>query len=237
MCCCICHFVPLLVVAGCATMKTSNTDRTAKEQLLISNSVDRALDKVDFQPFRGRSVFLQDEYLESVDKNYIVGSIRHRIFSVGGRLVDSPEHAEIILEARSGGVGTDTSEMFLGTPELNLPGPLPVSLPEVKLISRSRQTGTAKVGLIAYDANTRQPLGDGGVTMARSDDNHWFFLGVGPYRNGTVNEEVSRSLNAGEQINRLPSEVAFDVQTDHPPFDSPNPINFASGQREETGTE
>ena len=71
---------------GCTSANSSNTARTAKEQLLISNSVDQALAQVDFRPFRAETVFLEDKYLDCVDKNYIVASLRHRLLRDGNLL-------------------------------------------------------------------------------------------------------------------------------------------------------
>jgi hypothetical protein len=44
----------------------------------------------------------------------------------GGRLAVEAKAADVIMELRSGGVGTDTSEAFLGTPEIALPGILTI---------------------------------------------------------------------------------------------------------------
>ena len=122
----------LLACLGCTTTATSNTARTAKEQLLISNSVDQALETTDFTPLARRKVFLEEKYLDSVDQKYIVGSIRHHVFRAGAALVDKAEDADVILEVRSGAVGTESNTSFLGMPAISLPGPLPVSLPEVR---------------------------------------------------------------------------------------------------------
>ena len=69
----------LAFVAGCATMKESDTARTGVEQLLISSSIDRALDKVDFRPITNAKVYVEQKYLDCVDKNYVISSIRHRL--------------------------------------------------------------------------------------------------------------------------------------------------------------
>ena len=206
----ICPLLLIFLCAGCTTMSTTDTKRTAKEQLLVSNSIDLSLDKVDFRPFSGQAVFLDDKYLDCVDKNYLVASIRHRVFGAGAQLVDKRDDADTVLEVRSGGIGTDNSKMFIGMPEINVPGPIPVSLPEVRLFSRSSQTGTAKIGLVAYDARTGEPLGEGGVTTAQSDDNNWFLLGIGPYRNGSVRQELNQSLTFRGNKSKLPDHVAFD---------------------------
>ena len=193
--------------AGCTSANSSNTARTAKEQLLISNSVDQALARIDFRPFREETVFLEDKYLDCVDKNYIVASLRHRLLRDGTLLVDEKDKAKVIVEVRSGGVGTDTSETFLGVPEVAVPGPVPLAVPEVRLVTRGQQTATAKIGIVAYDAQTRQMLGEGGVTLARSDDNNWFVLGIGPFQNGTVRDELAESLPSAPPADRLPRTV------------------------------
>ena len=94
---------------GCTTATTTNTARTSTEQLLISNAVDRALDKVDFTPFSGRAVYLEEKYIDCVDKNYVIASLRHRLLASGATLV-AADAAELIVEARSGGVGTATRQ-------------------------------------------------------------------------------------------------------------------------------
>ncbi len=218
------------LTVGCATAKTTNTARTAKEQLLISNSVDQSLDKVDFTAFNGNAVFFDEKYLDCVDKTYVVGSIRHRILRGGGRLVAKAEEADVIVEARSGGVGTNTSETFFGTPELAVPGPLPISIPEVKLMSKQEQTGMAKIGLVAYDAKTRSLLGDGGTSLAQSNDSNWYVLGVGPYQTGTVRQEVSEGLDARPAHQPVPNFVAFESPNNLPNAPSPDDVQWANGE-------
>lgn len=201
--------VSVVWCCGCVSTRTSNTARTAKEQLLISNSVDRALEKVDFRPFVGSSIYVEEKYLDCVDKNYVVASIRHRVLRSGAHLVNKPEQADVVLEVRSGAVGTDTKDWFLGMPKIALPGPLPLSLPEIKLIDRKSQNGIAKLGIVAYEAKTGQRIGPGGVSVAQSDDNNWFVLGMGPYQNGSVRTELSGSTRDQGVRDKLPTTVAF----------------------------
>lgn len=221
----------ILVIAastvGCATPSTSNTARTAVEQLLISNAVDQSLDKVDFRPFDGQAVHLSEAYIESVDKPYVVGSIRHRLLTAGARVVDKPEEAEIIVEVRSGGVGTNTSKTFVGVPEIALPGML--TIPELKFAERSSQKGLAKLGLVAYDARTHQVLGTGGMSLSESTDNNWYLGGVGPVQRGSIRDEVKNSTTgpAAYRRTRVPQQVAFTA----PPasLDGGEDIQFTSG--------
>lgn len=196
-------------VAGCTSTSTSNTARTAKEQLLLSNAVDQSLDKVDFSPMYGQKIHLDDKYLECVDKAYILGSVRHRVLRAGGILATGADDADIVMEMRSGGVGTDTTNAFIGIPEFTLPGMM--TLPEIRFAERKTQYGYSKLGLVIYDAKTRQVLGDGGVSIAQSDDNNWSLLGVGPYQSGSLKTEVSRAQTKprGTDRRQLPVQVAF----------------------------
>ncbi|MDQ3332929.1 MAG: hypothetical protein M3552_20145, partial [Planctomycetota bacterium] len=100
------------------------------------------------------------------------------------------------------------SESFIGIPEVALPGPIPIAIPQVKLWSRSTQTGTAKIGLVAFDAKTREMIGRGGTTLARSDDSNMYVFGVGPYQSGSVRQEVSRQLGRPEW-HPVPEAIAF----------------------------
>ena len=218
----------VLFVTGCASTATSNTARTAKEQMLLSNAVDQSLDKVDFTPLYGQKVYLEEKYLECVDKPYVTASIRHRIMRAGGLLTAAADDADVVMEARSGGVGTDTSESFLGTPEIALPGMLTV--PEIRVAEKKSQYGYAKIGLVLYDAKSKKVLGDGGMAMAQSDDHNWYVAGVGPFQDGVLKSDVERAKYRprGMSGRRLPSIVAFGNRSDlsEEPY-----LQFASGTR------
>lgn len=199
----------LMAVMGCTSTRTSNTARTAREQVLISNAIDQSLAKVDFAAFNGAKIFIDDKYLECIDKGYLVGSIRHRAMTNGAMIVGKVDDADVVLELRSGVIGTDSADSFVGTPEIVLPGML--TLPEVRLISRNNQSAMAKIGIVAYDPKTNQLLGEGGVSSSLSRDNNWFVLGVGPYQDGEVKAEIRQTTGRrpGQPFQQLPATVAF----------------------------
>lgn len=211
-----CSLVLCALVSGCAKSNMSATARTATEQLLLSNAVDQSLSRVDFDSFRGRNVFFDDKYLESVDKNYVVGSIRHRLMQSGATLAADVASADVVLEARSGALGTDSSETFYGVPEVVIPGM--VTIPELKLATKSRQTGTAKLGFVAYDAKSTNMLGSGGVAIAVADHNDWNLLGVGPFKSGSLKSELTSAAERDtyNPASGLPNTVVFDTPSSHP---------------------
>lgn len=200
----------LLVAIGCSSISTSNTSRTATEQLLISNAVDQALDKVDFTAFVDSKVQLDEKYMDGVDKAYVLASVRHRLLYNGATITADVKEADIILEVRSGGIGTDNSETFYGVPEIVLPGMM--SVPELKFVTRGSQRGTAKIGLVAYDAKSQRILGAGGLSLAVSNQSTWSVLGIGPFKNGSVKQEVDQATSpTSQQFNNgaLPYLVSF----------------------------
>lgn len=186
----ICLGLCAVTAVGCTTARTSDTSRTGIEQLLISNAVDQTLDKLSLPPVEGRKVFIDGQYLDSVDKGYVIGSVRQRVLASGAFLVDKKEDSEITLEVCSGGVGTDSVDSYVGMPGIALPGPMPVSLPEVRLYQKKSQFGTAKISVVAYASADGRLLHDGGNALARSDDNSWSVFGVGPFQDGSVRDEV-----------------------------------------------
>ena len=174
---------------GCTTSRTSDTARTGLEQLLISNAVDQTLDKTGLPPLDGRSVFVEEKYLEAVDKGYVIGKMRQKLLRQGALLVDKKENSEITVELTSGGVGTDNVNSFIGSPGLTVPG-LPIELPEIRLYEKTSQFGTAKIGVVAYATDNGRLIYDGGTPLARADDSKWSVFGIGPFENGTVRSEV-----------------------------------------------
>ena len=204
----------LFVVAGCTTARQTNTARTAREQLLISNAVDQALSKIDFSAFRGQRVLIEEKYLECSDKGYVIGSVRHRLLMNGAMIAPKPEESDVVMELRSGAVGTDDANSFLGIPEIVLPGML--TLPEVKLVTRTRQSALAKIGVVAYDAKSTELLGSGGVSSSVADDNNLFVLGIGPFQSGTAKRELQETtIRQPQDPNQpLPTTVAFHERFD-----------------------
>ncbi len=122
------HWLPFAVAAlclsvGCMTTKESDTSRTGVEQLLLSSATDRALDKVDLAPIARAKVFVDTQYLECVDKNYVIVSLHQRLLRQGCSLVEKRDDADVVVEVASGGLGTDRTEWFVGVPEIPLPPP------------------------------------------------------------------------------------------------------------------
>jgi hypothetical protein len=205
-----------IVVCGCATMKESDTARTGIEQLLISSAADQALAKIDFQPIARAKVFLDPQYLDCVDKNYIVVALHQRLLNNGCTLVGKAEEADVVLEVASGGVGTDRNELFVGIPEIPLPPPSPIAVPKLAFYTRTRAMGTAKLAIVAYDAKSKAPLINTGYSLARADHKNWTVLGMGGIQGGSVPQEIATATGESDGI-QIPTAVAHKPTHTAPP--------------------
>ena len=96
--------VALLV--GCGTTKWSDTARTATEQLLISDAIDRVVSSYELRALAGKQVYLETSHLKGVtDAEYLIGSIRQHALASGCILMSELEDADYILEIRVGEIG------------------------------------------------------------------------------------------------------------------------------------
>lgn len=181
-------------LAGCGTTRSTDTGRTATEQLLISDAIDRAVQTVDFTSLRNQTVYLDDSRLDGVvDQDYLVSTLRQHLLASGCALRDKKEDAEFVVEARAGAIGTDRNDLLFGVPSMNvpqfLPGqPTPAAIPEIPLAKRRDQRGVAKIAVFAYHRPTGTPIWQSGLAQRESSSNDVWIFGAGPFQRGTIYE-------------------------------------------------
>ena len=180
---------------GCGTTRSSNTARTATEQLLISDAIDRTVQQIDFKVLEGQDVFFDERHLlEVVDKSYLISSFRQHLLASGCVLKDKREDAMFVVEPRVGAVGTDNHDWLVGVPAINVPQvplapALPAAIPEIPFAKRRDQRGVAKVAVFAYRRDTGEPVWQSGMAISESEANDIWVLGAGPFKRGTIYEE------------------------------------------------
>jgi hypothetical protein len=218
------------LAAGCGTTRSSDTIRTASEQLLISDAIDRAVQSIDLKTLAGQSVFLDDSRLgEVVDRNYLISTLRQHLLANGCRLRDQKDQADFIVEARAGAVGTDRNDLLFGVPSTNVPQIMPVQpvpaavIPEIPIAKRRDQKGIAKLAVFAYHRETGTPVWQSGLVHQESSANDVWILGAGPFQRGSIYDGTAfagKSLHSEheDQKNeavprRLPSVELADEST------------------------
>ena len=188
----------LAICAGCGTTRWSDTQRTATEQLLVSDAVDRAVNRLDFRILAGRTVYLDASAVKgSTDSAYLVSTLRQQLLAQGCFLRDKREQADYIVEARAGAVGTDRQDVFCGVPATNVPAinpaaPVPAVIPEITLVKKTEQRAVAKIALFAYNRRTGCPIWQSGTIPVESKVKDLWVLGTGPYQHGGLAQQSSR---------------------------------------------
>src|SRR5258707_1867940 len=169
-----------LLAAGCATSDMTNPPRAVTEQLLLSTAADRAMTNGNFSIFNHKKVFVDSTYFESYDSKYVIGTIRDALSSAGAQLVENATNSDIIVEARSGGLSTDSSDSLIGIPKMGMPVPLSgaLQIPEVALYKSQRQRSIAKFVLLAYEKNSREHFYSSGPLVGKAYNNYYKLLGM-----------------------------------------------------------
>jgi hypothetical protein len=203
-------------IAGCGTTRTTDTGRTATEQLLVSDAIDRAVSDLNVAELAGQSVYFESCYLSDVvDRPYLVSSIRQHLLASGCVLKDDRNDADFIVEARAGAIGTNRHDLLFGIPSTNLPQILPLqgvpaAVPEVPIAKRRDQRGVAKVAVFAYHRESGLPVWQSGIAREESRMNDVWLLGAGPFQHGTLDGDTKNSEgNGGQPVNPLAREATF----------------------------
>jgi hypothetical protein len=180
----------MVAVAGCGTTRWSDTARTATEQLIISTAIDRAIDNIDFRPLAGKYVYLDQQYLECVDKSYVVSTLRQHMLAEGCVLTADAASADYVVEARSGAVGTEHHDVLVGIPAISVPSAgvtgMPSAIPEIPFAKTTAQKGIAKIACFAYNRETGQAVWQSGTFPVIATAKDSWFLGTGPFQRGTI---------------------------------------------------
>jgi len=245
---------------GCGTTRWSDTNRTATEQLLVSDALERAISEVDFHALADQDVYLDTRYVAgAVDEKYLIATLRQHIIASGCILQDHAEDARYIVEVRAGSVGTNRHELLFGVPSTHLPsgGPFPVSapsIPEVPLVKRTAQQGVCKIGVYAYDRVTGKPVWQSGTRKVVSNFKDVWVFGTGPFQTGTVVDgthlaggDVTAPLADSAKAPPLPNKalVAQEIRFPEVPDDPnqpprrkwhPQPKNAAGGDANSTAS-
>ena len=213
----------LTFFVGCG----STLQRTATEQLLMSDAVDAAVSKINFEPLAGQRVYLDTTYLTQVNgpgfvnAQYIIGSIRQQMTGSRCLLQDSKSDAQIIVEARVGTLGTDSHEITYGLPAtsglstaaslFSNGTPVPV-IPEISFGKSDSQSAVAKVVLFAYDKDTRDPIWQSGISKAESNSRNTWLMGAGPFQKGTIHEGfrfAGSRVDKGRNIPGVDQDISY----------------------------
>src|SRR5262245_30382602 len=143
----------LFALSACTTVRESNPQRTATEQLLISTAVDRAIAKVNLKIPAGTKVFVDAEQLEGTDGKYAAGEMKDRLLRNGANLVDDKGKADAVVEVRAGALSIDDKQTLVGIDTFDAPVPFAgqaAKIPQIALYKDRVRQGVAKIAAFGY---------------------------------------------------------------------------------------
>lgn len=185
-------FVLLFTATGCGTSKWTDTGRSATEQLLITDAMDRAVSNLDFRALAGKTAYVESTAVKKLtDSEYLISCLRQHMLASGCILMDDKAAADYIVEVRAGAIGTDRNDVLYGIPAVNIPTVVPVAgvpsqIPEMPIVKKTDQRAVVKLSLFAYNQKTGRPVWQSGAVPEESKVKAVWVLGAGPFQRGTI---------------------------------------------------
>ena len=186
--------------SGCVYARNlTDTARSATEQLLLTESVERAVDALELPAVAGRKVALEIESLAPEDAKYLEAVTLIRLQNAGARMVPADE-AELVLKMRAGALGTVSRQLLFGIPPVPVPNSI-TTVPGLPIYTVSKQRGYTKLRLVTYDDTGRLVAESGPVMRRASFEVYSLFLFTW-YRN---------DIYPPEEETEAPGDFEFDV--------------------------
>jgi hypothetical protein len=165
----------LMLLAGCAlTQEVSRTPRSAIEQLLLSQAVERALENLAVPLPEGESVRVEvsglqtdrahlhlDEQEQSFgvidspswDLGFVQDAVGARLGELGYRIRRRGEEATYLVRVMVQAMGTNQGKTFFGIPPVQSVI-IPFALPQLTLYQEQDQLAHVRLSLELFEAST-----------------------------------------------------------------------------------
>lgn len=188
----------MLALGACTSVRETNPQRSATEQLLISTAVDRAIEKVNLKVPPGTKVFVNADQLEGADGKYAAGQMKDRLLRNGAHLVDDKGKADAIVEVRAGALSIDDKQTLIGIDSFDVPIPLAgeaAKIPQIALYSDKARQGVAKLAAFGYSTSDGELIDITGPQFGYSHQYERTLLFFFTWRTSDLPEEKSGLLD------------------------------------------
>jgi hypothetical protein len=178
-------FISAVMAVGCTVVRETQPDRTATEQLILSHAVIDAARQIEADAVAGKKVMLNLSYLKTVDVEFTKGELRDRLLQLGAELVPDADAAQIIVEARSPGLGIDDFRTMIGIPEIPIPVPSVgvFTTPALSVYKYDRQHGKAGISLTGIEVATGKHVFSVGPIIGNAVHSDMRLIGIPIYKN------------------------------------------------------
>jgi hypothetical protein len=189
---------------ACSTIRVTDPTETADQEFLESEATRLAINQIATDQLRDRKVFVDPTYLAIVQENtpplsfkqvpqpylFLLAELRAKLLLSGARLVDKKEDADIVVEARTGGISVNHYELLVGLASITIPtegvASIPITTPELAILKSTKQYGYASVAFVAYWRDTGEIAASSGPFVGRTAREDYWILGFGPNTVGNI---------------------------------------------------
>jgi len=185
-----------IALSACTTIRESNPQRTATEELLISTAVDRAIAQVNLKIPAGTKVFVNADQLDGSDGKYAAGEMKDRLLRNGAHLVDDKGKADAVVEIRSGALSVDDKQTLVGIDTFDAPIPLAgtAKIPQIALYRDKERQGAAKIAAFGYSTADGKLIDASGPQFGYSHTDEQVLLFFFSWRSSDLPKEKKSSV-------------------------------------------
>jgi hypothetical protein len=145
--------------AGCTFSRSTHLPRSASQQVLATQAILRALDKLEFPEIRGKKVLVHvGAPGDAVDIEFLRTAVQIEIFEEEAKVVVAPEKADLVLGVLVGSMGLNIRGRFLGIMGTDGGGVIPFTIPELALFKRTRTSGFARAEFALVDPESGEVI-------------------------------------------------------------------------------
>ena len=176
-------------LSGCSTIDSRISGRTATEQYLVTESIDRAIDGIQWDKLKGQKVYCEYVGLGEKEGDYFLAELEETLLNHDVHPVGSVEKADVRLVALVHSVGSDIWIGNFGIPLFfaSAAGGAPASLSGISLYTSNLQEGYCRVEFFGRQPGTNSLLWQSKPVYGTAYFKTQTFLGLfGPYKSGDI---------------------------------------------------
>lgn len=194
----------LFLIPACTARQIVEPYKGATTHRLLSKSVDRMMERVpenDLGFMQGKKVFLEVNFLkEMLPQEYASARLAVHLERRGIKLVGKKEDADLTLVVFFTSLGSDRSDLNIGTPEFPIPSPLGggpiVTIPKLSLFGADVYKGITEMYYYILDNQTEEVVRRQDCLKGQAYSNKYVFLFVLTW---TIDDLDDRPERPGEE--------------------------------------
>ena len=147
--------ITAVFLASCAIpAKVTTTKRSSIEQLLLVRSLERAVARLDFEPFAGKSITV-DAYGLTEDRDFAKEYVTIKLQEHKVRVAADPARADLRLKIFVSTLGVDRRDRLVGIPAFQAPV-VDAPFPEIALFKSVHNRGRAELQVYSIDNQSKE---------------------------------------------------------------------------------